>query len=151
MATVTSAGPGRHALPWLVRLGVGVGCLALIVAKDVREHGLERDGAWGLSLPMAVAILVAGVVAAFPFAVIEGVLARRDSHLRIQCLAAAAGAAVVGWFAGLPVGLRFFGSRDPAKQEYIEMAASSFLVMAAAYSLLVLLMRSHRVRVRSRR
>lgn len=150
MATARSARPGRRALPWVVRLGVGAACLALLVTDDVRTYGLERDGPWRLSLPMAVVILVAGVAAAFPFAVVEGFFARRDSRLWVQCIAAAAGAAVVGWFAALPVGLRFFADSEPAKQEYIEMAASSFLLMMAAYSLLMLLLRSPAVVARSR-
>jgi hypothetical protein len=140
----------RRALPWLVRLGVAVGCLAFIIAKDVGTYGLERDGPWRLDLPMAVSILVTGVLATLPFAVVEGVLAHRGRRLWVQCVAAAAGGAIVGWFAGLPVGLRFFGDREPAQQEYIEMAVSSFLLMMAAHSALALLLRSRRVTPRRR-
>jgi hypothetical protein len=68
----------------------------------------------------------------------------------VQCVAAATGGAIVGWFAGLPVGPRFFADREPAQQEYIEMAVSSFLLMMAAHSALVLLLGTPRVPPRRR-
>lgn len=144
MVTSTPAASAHRrqvALPWLLRVCVGVGFPAVVVARDVGTYGLERDGQWHLGEPMSGWILGTGLVLACLFAVAEGLLARRNAHVVLQCAAAAAGALVVGWFASLPVGLRFFASTEPARQEYVEMLLSSFLLMAVPYSLLVLLLR----------
>lgn len=129
-------------IPWLVRALVSVGLLVIILIENIGTYGLERDGSWSLGEPMTIKILAAGVVFAAPFAGLEGFFARRARRLWLQCLLAAAGAAVITWVGTLPIGLRFFASRDPVRQSDVEMALSSILLMGLAYALLVRLCRS---------
>jgi hypothetical protein len=130
---------------WFIRACTGVSVSALIVLKDIGEYGLERDGAWGLVAPMSLRILFAGVLVSSPFVLLESFFARRNSHVWVQILCAIAGAASVGWIASLPVGLRFFGSREAVQQLDVEMTFSSFVLMGVSYVLLVVICRRRRM------
>jgi hypothetical protein len=134
--------PRRHeAALWLIRVSTGATVVAAIVFEDIGDYGFERNGAWGLSAPMSLAILLCGVLMSVPFALVEGIFARRNSRAWVQILCAVLGAAVIGWWASLPVGLRFFGSRDPVEQTEVEMTMSSFLLMGLPYVLLLVVCR----------
>jgi hypothetical protein len=129
---------GREGIFWLIRGSAAVLVLAVIVLRDVDAYGFERDASWGLGAPMSLSILFAGVLVAAPLAVVEGFYARRRRHLWIQISSAVLGASVIGWFAGLPVGLRFFASSDAVQQWEVEMALTSFLLMGVLYVLVVM-------------
>lgn len=56
------------------------------------------------------------------------------------------GTFMIAQWSSIPVGLRFFASRDPVRQSDLESAVSSYLILLPSYLLLVVAFHSVRIR-----
>jgi hypothetical protein len=111
--------------------------LVYVVASNPRIRADQhRSDPTGL---MSAGILVVAWLLVAPALFVE-VWAAESASLRWFARGAACIAtAVLAWFGTLPVGLRFFGSRDPVSNADMRSAVMNSLVLLVGYLLMLLL------------
>jgi hypothetical protein len=127
-------------LPWFTHIGATTAFFAWGTWSPIHEYGLDRSGPWAAGAPMSAGILLFAVAVTSPLVLLETWASARseDWGAWTARAAAAISAGVLAWFGTAPIGLQLGGG--PVSQADVEMAASSSLLIAGLY--LIVLMTS---------
>jgi hypothetical protein len=106
--------------------------------RPIHEYGLTSTDQYPMDL-MSEGILVVAWLLAAPAVCVEVWAAGSPRRPWFARGAACIATAILAWFGTLPVGLRFFASRDPVTDADVRSAVINYLVLLAGYLLLLLL------------
>jgi hypothetical protein len=127
-------------LPWVTHAVVAVGLFALQLWMPISEYGLTRTDPYPM-LWMSWGIRGAVWILVVPAVVIEVWASARSGGWRwVARVSVCVTTVVLAWFGSLPVGLRFFGDRDPVTYADVSSAVVNYAVLLAGYVLLVLVL-----------
>ncbi len=115
-----------------------VNLFSLTLWRPIHEYGLTSTDPYSTSL-MSAGILVVAWLLVAPALFVEARAAGSASLRWFARGSACIATAVLAWFGTLPVGLRFFGSRDPVSHADVRSAVMNSLVLLVGDLLMLLL------------